>query len=58
MAARQPSASFADRDATRPHGSMMTERPDGQWLAQAVPDSRGVRPVALRTFRATRRAIR
>ena len=36
MAARQPSASFADRDASRFHGSMMTERDegtDGQRLA-------------------------
>lgn len=37
MAARQPSASFADRDASRSHESMMTERDegtDGQRLAQ------------------------
>jgi hypothetical protein len=37
MAARQPSASFSDRDASRPHGSIMTERDQGtdsQWLAQ------------------------
>ena len=30
MAARQPSASFADRDASRSHGSMMTERDEGR----------------------------
>ena len=29
MAARQPSTSFADRDASRSHGSMMTERDEG-----------------------------
>ncbi len=29
MAARQPSASFADRDASRSHRSMMTERDEG-----------------------------
>ena len=29
MAARQPSASLADRDASRSHGSMMTERDEG-----------------------------
>jgi len=37
MAARQPSASFADRDASRSHGPMMTERDedtDRQRLAQ------------------------
>ncbi len=36
MAARQPSASFTDRDAPRSHRSMMTERDegtDGQRLA-------------------------
>lgn len=37
MAARQPSASFADRDASRSHRSMMAEQDegtDGQRLAQ------------------------
>jgi hypothetical protein len=37
MTARQPSASFADRDASRSHRSMMTERDEGtddQRLAQ------------------------
>ena len=37
MAARQPSASFADRDASLSHRSMMTERderPYGSRLAQ------------------------
>lgn len=37
MAARQPSASFADRDASRSHGSIMTDRDEGtdsQRLAQ------------------------
>ena len=34
MAARQPSASFADRDASRSHGSMMAERDEGtRWPA-------------------------
>jgi hypothetical protein len=28
MPARKPSASLADRDASRSHGSMMTERDD------------------------------
>jgi hypothetical protein len=29
MAEHQPSASLADRDASRSHGSMMTERDEG-----------------------------
>lgn len=35
MAARQPSTSFTDRDASRSHGSMMTQRsegPESRWL--------------------------
>jgi hypothetical protein len=31
MPARQPSASFADRDASRSHGSIMTVRDAGVW---------------------------
>lgn len=50
MAARQPSPSFADRDASRSHRSMMTERDDrtaGQRLAPDGEDQVPVTPLVV-----------
>lgn len=58
MASRQPSASFADRDASRSHGSMMTEWDEGsdsQGLAQ-VWNIKG--PVSTGRFAARSHRIR
>ena len=55
MAARQPSVSFADRDASRSHGPMMTERDEGtegQRLPQ-VWNTKGWCPLGGRSNSAT-----
>ena len=54
MAARQPSTSFADRDGSRSHGSMMTEWDEGTGgplLARVWDRKRASFPRAVRSQR-------